>query len=231
MSNDELQRAIDDITSGGASTPVMPAPASNGVVDENEELVNEFGGVAPTKPAMSVAEQVAAELGETPTSAVPIVEPAGSSVSDEPSVPAEPVAPIEPVALGVDQAVENSINEPVVPEMPAAPDMSEEGSMMADSAAPETPEVSEVPEELKMEEPVTAGDVDLEEVKRNALRELYPLLKNMNINPEQAYDICKQVAEMGEKGAIAEALEAAKKISDDQTRANALLEIVEMIGK
>lgn len=199
MNNDELQKAIDDITSSDVVAPVSPAPVNNGVTDENEQLINEFGGDKPAQPAASVAEQVAAELNDMPV----------------PPSPVEPIAP-EP---------EKSVDEPVMSvelEQPVAAN-----EPMA--AEPEVPDFSATTGEVTA---AAANDVvDLEEVKKNALLELYPLLKNMNINPEQAYDICKQVAEMGEKDALKEAFEVAKKISDDTTRANALFEIVEMIEK
>ena len=196
MNNDELQKAIDDITSSNVGAPVASTPVSDDATDENEQLVNEFGTptVEAAAPAMSVVEQVAAELGEAPAA---VVE--------------EPVAPAEPVSIPEAPAM-------VMPEEPVVP--------AVETVAPAEPVV---------EEPVaapantTTDATNLEEVKKNALKELYPLLKNMNINPEQAYDICKQVAEMGEKDAILEAFEAAKKIGDDATRANALFEIVKMI--
>ncbi len=198
MTNDELQRAIDDITTsdGGMAAPVTPV-MSGDANEENEQLAGEFGG-ATAAPAMTPAEAVAAELNDQPVT---------SPVMPADSIAAEPV-------------VENIVDEaPVVAEVAPAV----------------TPEV--VPEEASapaFEMPATEevkGDVDLEEVKKNALRELYPLLKNMNINPEQAFAICKEVAEMGEKGAFQEAFEAARKISDDAKRAEALFSIVEMIEK
>lgn len=186
MSNDELQKAIDDITQSdaGMAAPVTPIMSGDDNDNGNDQLADEFS--ANVVPEPKIGEAVSAE----PTFQPPVAE----------------------------------FNE-----APAEPEVKQEIPEEAEeNAAPETP-VEEVKEEPKFE--ASTGEVDLEEVKKNALRELYPLLKNMNINPEQAFEICKEVAKDGEKGAIKEAFEAAKKISDDSKRADALLEIVEMINK
>lgn len=207
MSNDELQRAIDDITQNGGAGMAVPTTPVMGDNDENEQLAREFGG-----------DDAGDAMGQTGD--VAPIAPATPSFATE--------APSEPVTT------------PTMPE--AAPVMSQsdfeapkaDAEVMEEAPKFDLPEVEKTEEVEKAAPEVEKGvnaDADLEEVKKSALKELYPLLKNMNINPEQAFEICKEVAEMGEKGAFNEAFEAAKKISDDNKRANALFEIVQMIDK
>lgn len=71
---------------------------------------------------------------------------------------------------------------------------------------------------------------DLSQVKEQALRDLFPLMDKINIMPEQKYRIYEDMFElMGDSSALKSALEAAKQISDDAKRGEALLSIVEMI--
>ena len=260
MSNDELQKAIDDITLGdaGMSAPVTPAmenSENNKLADEiaNALAENDFEAVGPA-PIMSGEMQQAPEAQQAPaipevkeeeTPQMPEVEEPVAEMSEEMPEVAEPEDELEmkftpePVVEEKEESVEEPAEVPEMPEVAPSEAFEAEMEKMAKEAEEEPVEVPEMPEEVK-EEPVVEEKVeeikteaepskDLEEVKKNALKELYPLLKDMNINPEQAYNICKEVAEMGEKEALGEAFEAAKKIADPAKRAEALFEIVKMI--
>lgn len=71
---------------------------------------------------------------------------------------------------------------------------------------------------------------EMAQVKEQALRELAPLLINMNINPEQKFRIYRDMVEtLHDNSLISSALDAAKQIPDENTRADSLLSIVNMI--
>ena len=167
MNNDELQKAIDDITkeAPAASTEATPVDA--------EALANEM-----------VATTGGAREGVTlnPTGAAPV-----APAPTVPEVPAMP--PVEPVA--------------VAPAVPA------------------------------VEEPVVGGaglaqvdvSTDLAAVEREAMKELYPLISKVDLTPEDKFEVCMTVAE-DDRAALSGALEAAKQISDDTAKAEALLRII-----
>jgi hypothetical protein len=167
MNNDELQKAIDDITRDTAA-PVAPAPTTAAVV-ENDQLADELeqqqATVAPT-PEIILGTAPAPVVPEDPAMppAVKPVEEAAAVATAEPEVVAAPAA--EPVA-------------PVTEEVAEAP-----------IAEPETePEVEPVaPVEDK--KPIS-DDVTLEE----ALKELYPLLDKVEMPAQEKFDITMRVGE------------------------------------
>ena len=178
MNNDELQKAIDDITRDNAA----PAPVDASVAD-NEALANEIAAAMPAETAP--------------------VEPATE-------MPAAP-APVVPEA-------------PAMPPAEAAPAPAPQPVEVAPQPAPEivmNPSVSSVGAPG-----VSAPSSDLEAVAREAMKELYPLLDKVSMEPEEKFEICMEVAET-DKSAISVALSAAKQFSDETKKAEALLQIID----
>jgi hypothetical protein len=170
MNNDELQKAIDDITKDNA--PVEAAPAV-GSVAENEQLANELDQtVAPA--AETAITPDAPDFGVAPAPAIP--DAPGMPPVEAPEV-AAPVAEA-PVAPAAAPAVE--VAEPAAEVAPAADD----------------------------------------DTLNEALKELYPLLDKVDIPVEEKFDITMKF------GSPAKALDIAKQMTDETTKANALLEIV-----
>ena len=100
-----------------------------------------------------------------------------------------------------------------------------------------TPEPTPVPEPTP--EPTPAAEAsgeplssDTKEIKNAALHELLPILDKTDADPEQKFNICKDALEDSkDQSALAPALKAAKEISDETKRAEALLYLVESIDK
>ena len=108
-------------------------------------------------------------------------------------------------------------------------------------AAPEAPEVPEVPD---MPDPVTSAPApgpapvaptvpmsgDLEAIKKDALSELRPLVDKLNVSPEEKFDTyLLLLRSTDDQALIAPAHEAAKGITDEARRAQALLDIIKEI--
>ena len=211
MSNDELQKAIDDITSGeaigqasdGESTAVE-MPDSMGAVDLG----------APSEPALSIPD-----MGAMPA-ASEVSAPATDSMAGAGSAPdmgginiPAPEAPAMP-----SMSVMPTVDAPTVmaPEATAAP-ATGMGSMPAMNAMPE----------MGGEKVASA---DMEELKKDALLQLYPLLEGMNVGPKQRYDICMKVVEKtGEKEALKVALNATREMTDPSEKGAALMKIIDKI--
>ena len=109
MNNDELQKAIDDITNNNAAAqdaaPVVDAAA------ENEQLANEM--VQPSAPVTGAGVDLAptapeVDLGTAPAPAVPEMPamPPAPEAAQEPAIAPEPVAvtsAVEEAASEVDE--------------------------------------------------------------------------------------------------------------------------------
>ena len=125
MNNDELQKAIDDITKDNA--PAEAAPAVDATA-ENEQLANEVAGqTAPvTGAGVDLAPTAVPEvdLGAAPAPEIPA----------EPSMPPMPEAPVAPVAEEAPVAapeVAPVVEEPAVavPEAPVSDNATLEEAM------------------------------------------------------------------------------------------------------
>ena len=76
------------------------------------------------------------------------------------------------------------------------------------------------------------GDPDLDKVKSAALSDLRPLLEKVDIPAEKKFMIYKDILELTEdKACIEPAYNAASKITDEKTKGEALVFIVECIDK
>ena len=226
MSNDELQKAIDDITSGGDSAAGETTSPANEVVVPSSDV--EVGGVANGGFGGSFAEPVAPAVGDMGTSDFGLPMPPADG---------QPMSGMTGVDGGLGGFMP-SPNEPKMEENAGVSNMVEPTS--AAPVAPSVPEIKEAPvaapvaEETKMPELSEDGpkDPELKEVETAALLELYPLLEKMNVNAREKFDICMKVIEKtGEKGATSAALNAAKGIADEKEKGECLVKLVETIDK
>lgn len=96
--------------------------------------------------------------------------------------------------------------------------------------------VAEEPVEPVIEEPVVAPVItalatnDLEEIKKDALSELRPLIDKLDVSPEEKFDtLLLIIRSTDDQSLLAATHEAAKAIPDDSRRAQALLDIIKEI--
>ena len=68
---------------------------------------------------------------------------------------------------------------------------------------------------------------EMSEMKRNMIKDLIPLMDKVSLDPEKQYGLYKEVIDAThDKDLVAGAYNAAKKISDDKERAEALLYLI-----
>ena len=129
------------------------------------------------------------------------------------------------VLAGINQQANAAATTPVATDTPApeasptpeAPDMPDP-VMTTPEPAP-TPVV-----------PPVSADGDLEAIKKDALSELRPLVDKLNVSPEEKFDTyLLLLRSTDDQGLIAPAHEAAKNITDEARRAQALLDIIKEI--
>lgn len=112
---------------------------------------------------------------------------------------------------------------PQVPEAEAAPAPEE-----AAPAEAETPVVGG--DNPLTGTPIPSGHEELEEIKKEALEELKPLIDKLQVTPEEKFDIILLIIRStDDEELVAKAHETAQQIEDETRRAQALLDIIKEV--
>lgn len=200
--DNDLQQAIDNITNTTNTDPVFSDPVA-----------------APS----SVPEGDTGELGEP---VGPFPEPKVEMIAPAP----EPIAPFEPIDIPelTPPAPEPAVAPAPNPAPVAAPAPAEPAP--APIAPRPTPIVEETSAQISFAAP--AGNLNTQQVKAAALRDLIPLLDRLNMTPSQKFNICRNIFEdLRDYTVLEQAYRAASEITDTTERAEALLYLVESIDK
>lgn len=216
FNEDELQKAIDDITkdatSGGSSSVV------DDLMKKNEEKAP-AGKVVSASTDMDDGQPAFAPAPEVP---VPPVTDMNAPIIGEQTVTVP--APTENVIPGPEVSVPEEA--PVVSEAPVA------------EPAPTVAEPAPQPEIIKKDAPVnaevpTAMGGDFEKTREEALKALYPLMDKVKIDdPAQKFDMYKEMFGLMKNAEVAgSVLKAAEELPDEQARADALMGLIKSIDE
>lgn len=192
VEDNDLQKAIDDITNTTNTDPVFSDPvAAPSSVPEGDtgELAEAIGPFPAPEPEPAPTVEVVAPAPET-------------------------IAPIEEIAIpNLEVPAPEPAFEPApAPVMPPAP----EPVMPAFEPIPVAP----------------AQGLDTRQVKQAALRDLIPLVDHLNMNASQKFNFYRNIFDdLHDYTVLEPAYRAAKEITDDTERAEALLYLVESIDK
>ena len=213
--DNELQRAIDEITRKAAPAPGVGMPVA--------EPKPANGVVPPVPPVPPVAE---------PKPPVPPMPPMGGVK------PAEPVKPVEPAKP---EAKAGNSLPPVKPvSAPVPPSVS---SIVAGAQPSRKPVEQVKPVERRddqrdrdnrpeMKRPLGQNNVEVQSIKEAALKELFPIMNRIELKPEKRFELyCEMMEVMKDKAILKPAHEAAKEIKDEKARADALIYLIETIEK
>ena len=185
--DNDLQKAIDDITNTTNIDPVFSDPVA-----------------APS----SVPEGDTGELGEP---VGPFPEPVVATVTPAP----EPIAPLEAMDIPEFNA-------------PAAPTIPEPAAIEQPPMPPVEPEVVVSATEI---EPLPQS-LNTTEIKKAALRDLVPLLDRISLTSSEKFNIYRDIFDdLKDYTVLDPAYRAAREITDETERANALLYLVKSIDK
>lgn len=214
--DNDLQKAIDDITNTTNIDPVFSDPVA-----------------APS----SVPE---GDTGELDEAIGPFPEPKVEMVTPGP----EPIAPFEPINIPELSAPEPAVMpgpmpmptpseiasapEPATPPTPIAPE-----PQMVTPSAPAMPEPQIAPQPTPSSfSAANLSSLNTRQVKEAALRDLIPLLNHLNMTPSQKFNICRNIFEdLHDYAILDQAYHAATEITNEAERAEALLYLVESIDK
>ena len=123
------------------------------------------------------------------------------------------------VLAGINQQVDEQVEAPAIEAAVEIP----------------TPPQPAVPEEISLPTPVMApaapaGNSNLESIKQDALSELRPLVDKLDVTPEEKFDTyLLLLRSTDDQSLISPAFAAARIISDEARRAQALLDIIKEI--
>ncbi len=160
-------------------------------------------------------------------------------MADEPTTqqPISDDQELAKVLAGVSQQGDEPAPEPIVttpaPVLPEAPDTTEaETETSAPSEPEQTPPLAPLTPDLSINTSsvAPAGSGELDGIKMEALNELRPLVDKLDVPPEERFDTyLLLLRSTDDKELIAPAHEAAKNITDEARRAQALLDIIKEI--
>ena len=209
----------------------LASGTDNGNNDDLNQIQNQFG-IPPMPPADSAmpAFDPSATFGvptETITSnsanSAPTFENNGASQVMQDLTNQGPAPILEPTE---NTGAENTFAAPAM-------DLSNLGvETTADKPAEVNTEAAAPVINLETTTPATPEaaieDSKLEDVKKQMLQDLYPLMDKIKINPDQKFKVYKQMIEStGDKEMITAAYDTAKSLADETERAEALLYLIE----
>lgn len=161
---------------------------------------------------------------DAPASASPAPEPSSSPLPDPTQATAGFVSsPIAPSPLSDSPTPSSPAPEP--PTVKPVDDVNEQES------TPSAPEPSAVTPIAPSESSSPSSDEDLADIKRQALQELSPLIDHLDQNSEEKFKTTMMMIQASDdKDLIPQAFKAAKEITDEKKRAQALLDIVNEVN-
>ena len=213
--DNELQRAIDEITrkaapTPGAGMPVAEPKPANGVVPPVPPVPPVAGPKPPVPPMPPMG-------GVKPAEPVKSVESAKPEVKADNSLP-----PVKPVSAPVPPSVSSIVAgaQPSKKPVEAVKPVERRDDQRDRDNRPE------------MKRPLGQNNAEMQSIKEAALKELFPIMNRIELKPEKRFELyCEMMEVMKDKAILKPAHEAAKEIKDEKARADALIYLIETIEK
>lgn len=174
-------------------------PQTQQPISDDQELAKVLAGINQESEALAAAQSSDATASTTPTDDAP------TTPADDSAMPAADDTTLpEPTPV---------IEEPVVEPEPATPEQPS-----YDTSNYDTPN------------PIAQVDSNLTTIKQDALNELRPLVDKLNVSSDEKFDTyLLLLRSTDDTSLISPAYEAAKGITDEARRAQALLDIIKEI--
>lgn len=202
----DLQQAIDQANGGGAAE----ADASTDIAGDLSAIQDQLG-VPPMPPADGPGVP-------------PMPAPFGTEVTTD-TVAEAPAADTLPETA------------PAAPENASTEAPAENIPVTVESAAPEMSPAQEAPAETSSDiasepsaEQILSGDSDLAQIRENVLKDLIPLMDKVQSDPESKFEIYKEAMDtLHDKGLVSGAYKEASQITDENKKAESLIELMKAI--
>ena len=213
--DNDLQKAIDDITKNTNVDPVFsdPVAAPSSVPEGDSGVLGEpVGPISDIRPATAPAPRpMPRPVAPAPRPVMPAPAPTPVAMPMPPAPTPMPTPATIPAPIPAPTPVEASL--PPAPE----PVMSSVVSDVISESVMTTTPTSEIP-------------TDMRSVKEAALRDLAPLLGKIPMDSSKKFNLYKNIhEELHDDSVIGDAYATAKDIADDTERGEALLYLVESI--
>jgi hypothetical protein len=196
-------------------------------------------------PPMNGNDELAKALGgglqfeETPVGGdasgdpAPSLTPAPQMGDPLANMPLPPLPPLDDAKPDDDKKDATPTPEP---ELPSVHHNHDKGHMGQKDDTPQLHTEPQHDDTLAVDSPAsvtakpTTGDPALDKIKNSALEELKPLVGKLNLNPEEKFDtLLLIIRSTDDQSLLDEAHDAAKNISDEAKRAQALLDIIKEV--
>ena len=210
--DNDLQKAIDDITNTTNVDPVFSDPVA-----------------APSSVPEGDTGELAEPVGPFPEATVATVEKGPEPIAplESMNIPEFNTPPVPPVpgAAPIEPAM------PPVPESTPAPAPAPTPKPTPELKPESTPDVAPEPTSESTPESLPQ-DLSTAEVKKAALRDLAPLLEKVDMDSSEKFKIYRDIFEDLKDHTILEpAYQTAREIADENERAKALLYLINSIDK
>lgn len=204
----------------------MPAAAGLGVEmfgdDNKDDSSNDNSSKDGAQVPASPAEPAAGLQGFTMDQSA-----ATDKSADEPQDnPALPPASMPPEPVSAPTTDDSGSDEPKADEDLGATDSN---TLPADDSQTDSSNDTDQPDDGSS--PSAAGDNDLIGIKEQALKQLSPLVGHLDQSPEEKFKTTMMMIQASDdQSLVPTAYEAAQQISDEKTKAQALLDVVNEIN-
>ena len=226
--DNDLQKAIDDITKNTNGDPVFSDPVAAPSSIPEGDLGNIAESVGPFPEEPKATEPVLPQL----TADQPAMEPVAEAFEPpmpEPILDAEPEAPTafpEPIVPEPTVSDATTTAEPIEPAEPASTALDPIAEPTYEQPAEQSPEAYV----SASFEAIAPSLTDMHSIKEAALRDLAPLMDKIDMDPAKRFNLYKDIREkFNDDSVLASAYESAKNIADEKTRGEALLYLFESI--
>lgn len=232
-------------TTDGSDNSTLPPPDA-AVSDDSSVIDNAAGQVAsepvavdqsadvttqPSAPDLDLpapAPQVESTEEAVPEAASPDSAPAETANVDSSSEP-----PVEDSPLPTSPALTNAITDDNTSSDSSTTTDAQDTANSDDTAteSTESTDSTSVDSSTTTDNPTNAESEELLNIKQSALQQLTPLVDQLDQTPEEKFHTMMMMIQASDdQSLIHAAFDAAKEISDDKTRAQALLDIVNEIN-
>lgn len=223
----DLQKAIDQVNNSDNK-------------DTNFDSIKDQLGVPPMPPTdgPGVPPMPAPFTADAaPVEGAPEATPDGAAPADAPAAPADVPVPEAPAETPAPENIAPDASASPAEESPAEPVNVTVGTPdlpPAQEAQPEAQEAPAAPEAASTDAPsaesILSGDNDLNKVREDVLRDLMPLMDKVQSDPEQKFEIYKDAMEtLHDKGLVSGAYKVASQITDENKKAESLMDLMRAI--
>ncbi len=203
--------------------PTPPPSSIDGVLPVQHDSASPVAPAYNDQSVPPVSDQPTEDNGGYIMTDAPVAQNNWDDTSEHQHEETAPEQPTEP---------EPQLEEPPAPEQSQAPVPVEESAPEETyQDASSVPSTHPLPVDVRLDDNAGSGNDDLSEIRSKALQDLSPLVGHLDQSPEERFHTTMMMMQATDDHTLVKpAYEAAQEITDEKTRAQALLDIVNEIN-